>query len=56
MDTEGNQNLFVLKKSAGIIRSISLSEIDCVTVAGFGMLHLQKTKPIKTGANLVNTV
>ena len=40
--------LSVLKKYAGITSSISLSEIDCVTVDEFGMLHLlQKTEQIK---------
>ena len=49
--------LSVLKSFAGITSSISLSEIDCVAVEGFGMLHLlQKNEQIKTGANLLNSV
>ena len=49
--------LSVLKKSAGITSSISLSEIDYLAVDGFGMLHLlQKIEQIKTGADIVNAV
>ena len=49
--------LSVLKKSTGITSSISLSEIYCVAVGGFVMLHLlQKTEQIKASADLVNTV
>ena len=45
------------KKPAGITSSISLSEIDCVVVDRFGLLHLlQKAEQIKTGADLVNAV
>ena len=49
--------LSVLKKSAGITSSISLSEIDYLAVDGFGMLHLlQKIEQIKTGTDIVNAV
>ena len=49
--------LSVLKKSAAITSSISLSEIDYLAVDGFGMLHLlQKIEQIKTGADIVNAV
>ena len=53
---KGKSKLFyVLKTSAGITSSVSLSEIDYVAVDGFGMSHLlQKTEKIKT--DLVNAV
>ena len=51
-----SKHLYVLKKSAGITSSISLSEIDYVAVDGFGMSHLlQQTEKI-TVADLVNAV